>query len=143
MLVWSGDMELDPLFADSDGAEDVDVVEPSSSWVRYPAEEPESFQRPGPYTPPWQTRAAYYNIDPFDARRKRALETDAFLKPKKSNERQNHENPGPSSMSSSDVTRQVSVEESFYFVVNLQVRLKKIFNLLLPDNTNRIRVFLV
>lgn len=103
-------MDLDPLFADSDGGEDVDVVEPSSSWVRYPMEEPDRFPRQSdPYAAAW--RPTFFSPefqDSFEARRKRSLESDAFLKPKKSNERGSLDlGPGPSSRSSSEVPRQV------------------------------------
>ncbi|KAG8283293.1 hypothetical protein J6590_021193 [Homalodisca vitripennis] len=96
-----GDMELDPLFADSDGGEDVDVVEPSPSRVWYPRQSDH-------YSAPWSP--SYFTPeyqDSYEARRKRSLETDAFLKPKKSNERVGLDSgPGPSSGTTSDVTRQ-------------------------------------
>lgn len=104
-------MELDPLFADSDGGDDVDVVEPSSSWVQYPLEQPDRYPRqPNHYAAAWPS--TYYSPeyqDSYEARRKRSLETEAFLKPKKSNERTGLDSrPGPSSVSSSsDLPRQV------------------------------------
>lgn len=98
-------MELDPLFADSDGGEDVDVEEPHTTpaprWT-YPVEEPDRFPRQSDhYATAWPPPNPFYSpafTDPFETRRKRSLEADACLRAKKPGERGGLESgAGPSS----------------------------------------------
>lgn len=123
-----GEMELDPLFAESDGGDEVDVVEtpvvvPPSTW-RYPVEEPDRFPRQTDrYAGGWPPPGSIYphrcydprapGTETFDARRKRSLEAEACLKAKKGSERPPTESSEPAAAagtSSAAITpRQVAV----------------------------------
>lgn len=115
---YPGEMELDPLFAESDGGEDVDVeAHPASatavSW-RFPIEEPDRFPRQSDhYSAGWPPPTQYYApnyTESFEARRKRALETDAYLRVKKPGEHNILESgAGPSTHSHPEAPRQVAV----------------------------------